>query len=670
LADNLVTKILKEHMERGSTEPGEEVGIQIDQALLQDATGTMACMQLEQIGVDRVQVPLAVQYIDHNVIQLDHKNPDDHLFLQGFAAKYGMYYSKPGNGICHYVHVERFAKPGATMVGADSHTTSSGSVGTIAIGVGGLDVALVLAGRPFETGFPTVIGVELTGELQDWVTPKDVILELLRRRGVSGATNSIFEFYGPGVATIDVTGRTSICNMSTETGATTAIFPSDDRTREWLEAQQRPDDFVELGADEGAEYDEYEHIALDELEPMVAQPHSPGNVVPVSEVAGTKVYQVCIGSSANSGFEDLAIAAAVLKDKSVATDLVMTVTPGSRQILNSIAESGVYADLVRAGARMLEPICGPCVGMGYAPPSDAVSVRTFNRNFPGRSGTQSDQVYLVTPTIAAATALYGEITDPRELGEYPDLPKASMYPAVDDAQILAPASEDEADKIEIHRGPNIHEPPEAEELPEEFKGKVTIVLPDDISTGDLTPDGVEVMAFRSNVAELAKYTLRRFDPDFPEKAQEMAPGIIVGGANYGQGSSREHAALAPLYLGIRAVITKGFARIHRRNLVAQGILPLLFKNEEDYDQFEQGQEWTLPDIRERLNNGDTEVTAQSNGTEITLLAQFSERERNMLIHGGFRRQLREDQEKEKPDAPGTEAPEASGQYGSDEESGP
>ena len=670
MADNLVTKILKEHMERGSTEPGEEVGIQIDQALLQDATGTMACMQLEQIGVDRVQVPLAVQYIDHNVIQLDHKNPDDHLFLQGFAAKYGMYYSKPGNGICHYVHVERFAKPGATMVGADSHTTSSGSVGTIAIGVGGLDVALVLAGRPFETGFPTVIGVELTGELQDWVTPKDVILELLRRRGVSGATNSIFEFYGPGVATIDVTGRTSICNMSTETGATTAIFPSDDRTREWLEAQQRPDDFVELGADEGAEYDEYEHIALDELEPMVAQPHSPGNVVPVSEVAGTKVYQVCIGSSANSGFEDLAIAAAVLKDKSVATDLVMTVTPGSRQILNSIAESGVYADLVRAGARMLEPICGPCVGMGYAPPSDAVSVRTFNRNFPGRSGTQSDQVYLVTPTIAAATALYGEITDPRELGEYPDLPKASMYPAVDDAQILAPASEDEADKIEIHRGPNIHEPPEAEELPEEFKGKVTIVLPDDISTGDLTPDGVEVMAFRSNVAELAKYTLRRFDPDFPEKAQEMAPGIIVGGANYGQGSSREHAALAPLYLGIRAVITKGFARIHRRNLVAQGILPLLFKNEEDYDQFEQGQEWTLPDIREHLNNGDTEVTAQSNGTEITLLAQFSERERNMLIHGGFRRQLREDQEKEKPDAPGTEAPEASGQYGSDEESGP
>src|SRR5919112_285092 len=633
----------------GSVEPGEEVGLQIDQALLQDATGTMACMQLEQIGVDKVQVPLAVQYIDHNVIQLDHKTPDDHLFLQGFAAKYGMYSSKPANGICHYVHVERFAKPGATMVGADSHTTSSGAVGTIAIGVGGLDVALVLAGRPFETGFPTVIGVELTGELQDWVTPKDVILELLRRRGVSGATNSIFEFYGPGVATIDVTGRTSICNMSTETGATTAIFPSDDRTREWLEAQQRSDDFVELGTDEGAEYDEYEHIALDELEPMVAQPHSPGNVVPVSEVAGTKVYQVCIGSSANSGFEDLAIAAAVLKDKSVATDLVMTVTPGSRQILNSIAESGVYADLVRAGARMLEPICGPCVGMGYAPPSDAVSVRTFNRNFAGRSGTPTDQVYLTTPTVAAATALYGVITDPRDLGEYPDLPEAPMYPAGDDSQILPPASKEEAESLEVPKGPNIHPPPESEELPEELAATVAIVLPDDVSTGDLSPDGVEVMAFRSNVPELAKYTLRRFDEEFPRKASEWAPSIIVGGENYGQGSSREHAALAPLHLGVRAVIAKSYARIHRRNLVSQGILALLFNDEEDYDKFEEGQEVTLPDIREHLQNGDREITAQMNGTEITLLADFSDRERNIVLAGGVRRLLRQDEEENAPE---------------------
>src|ERR671939_577708 len=382
MAKNLVTRILEDHMVEGSLDPGEEVGLRIDQTLLQDATGTMACLQFERMGVDRVQVPFAVQYVDHNIIQRDFKNPDDHRFLQAFAAKYGMYYSRPGNGICHYLHVERFARPGATMVGADSHTTSSGAVGSIAIGVGGLDVALVLAGRPFDTAVPTVVGVELTGELQDWVTPKDVILELLRRYGTSGATNSIFEFYGPGVATIPVTGRATICNMSTETGATTAIFPSDDRTREWLEAQQRPDDFVELGADEGAEYDEYEHIALDELEPLIAQPHSPGNVVPVTEVAGTKAYQVCIGSSVNSGFEDLAIAAAVLRDKSVHQDLVMTVTPGSRKILNSIAETGVYADLVRAGARMLESICGPCVGMGWAPPSDSVSVRDVQRELP------------------------------------------------------------------------------------------------------------------------------------------------------------------------------------------------------------------------------------------------------------------------------------------------
>src|SRR5918912_3322083 len=650
MADNLVTKILKEHMENGSVEPGEEVGINIDQVLLQDATGTMACLQLEQIGVERVQVPLAVQYIDHNVIQLDHKNPDDHLFLQGFAAKRGMYYSKPGNGICHYVHVERFAKPGATMVGADSHTTSSGAVGSIAIGVGGLDVALVLAGRPFETWFPTVIGVELTGELQDWVTPKDVILELLRRRGVSGATNSIFEFYGEGVATIPVTGRTSICNMSTETGATTAIFPSDDRTREWLEAQQRPNDFVELKADEGAEYDEYEHIALDELEPLIAQPHSPGNVVPVSEVAGTKAYQVCIGSSVNSGFEDLAIAAAVLKDKSVATDLVMTVTPGSRQILNSIAETSVYADLVRAGARMLEPICGPCVGMGYAPPSDAVSVRTFNRNFPGRSGTPSDQVYLTTPTVAAATALHGVITDPRELGEYPNLPEAPANPAVDDRQILAPAPPEEASGIEIVRGPNIEPPPEAPELPDSLECTVTIVVGDDISTGDLAPDGVEVMSFRSNVPEIAKFTFRRFDPEYHEKAQEMAPGIIVGGHNYGQGSSREHAALAPLHLGIRAVIAKSFARIHRRNLISQGILPLRFKEESDYDRFEQGQKWELPEIRNRLENGDEEVPLTKGDDEVTLLAEYSQRERAILLAGGILRQLREKAEDEQPEA--------------------
>jgi aconitate hydratase len=650
MAKNLVTRIVEDHMVEGSLEPGEEVGLKIDQALLQDATGTMACLQFERMGLDRVQVDLAVQYVDHNVIQLDFKNPDDHRFLQAFAARYGIHFSRPGNGICHYLHVERFARPGATLVGADSHTTSSGALGSIAIGAGGLDVALVMAGQPFQTPAPQVVGVELTGELSDWVTPKDVILELLRRRGVRGGLGRIFEFYGGGVANIDVTGRTTICNMIAELGATTGIFPSDERTREWLKMQQREEDFVELSADDGAGYDEHELIELDRLEPLIAQPHSPGNVVPVQEVAGTKAAQVCIGSSVNSGFADLAVAAAVLRDETVYPGLVMTVTPGSRQILDSIATTGVYSDLVRAGARMLEPVCGPCVGMGQAPPSDAVSVRTFNRNFPGRSGTMTDRVYLTSPTTAVATALKGVITDPRELGEYPELPESPANPAVDDRQILAPASPEEADGIEIVRGPNIEPPPEAPELPDSLEGTVTIVVEDDVSTGDLAPDGVEVMSFRSNVPEISRFTFRRFDPQYHEKAQEMAPGYIVGGHNYGQGSSREHAALAPLHLGIRAVIAKGFARIHRRNLISQGILPLVFKEESDYDRFDQGQTWELPEIRSRLENGDEEVPLKKDDEEVTLLADFSKRERKILLAGGILRQLREKGE-EQPEAP-------------------
>jgi aconitate hydratase len=650
MAKNLVTRIIEDHMVEGSLEPGEEVGLKIDQALLQDATGTMACLQFERMGLDRAQVDLAVQYVDHNVIQLDFKNPDDHRFLQAFAARYGIHFSRPGNGICHYLHVERFARPGATLVGADSHTTSSGALGSIAIGAGGLDVALVMAGQPFQTPAPQVVGVELTGELSDWVTPKDVILELLRRRGVRGGLGRIFEFYGEGVANIDVTGRTTICNMIAELGATAGIFPSDERTREWLKMQQREDDFVELSADDGAGYDEHEHIELDRLEPLIAQPHSPGNVVPVQEVAGTKAAQVCIGSSVNSGFADLAVAAAVLRDETVYPGLVMTVTPGSRQILDSIAGTGVYSDLVRAGARMLEPVCGPCVGMGQAPPSDAVSVRTFNRNFPGRSGTMTDRVYLTSPTTAVATALRGVITDPRELGEYPELPESPANPAVDDRQILDPASPEEADGIEIVRGPNIEPPPEAPELPDSLECTVTIVVEDDVSTGDLAPDGVEVMSFRSNVPEISRFTFRRFDPQYHEKAQEMAPGYIVGGHNYGQGSSREHAALAPLHLGIRAVIAKGFARIHRRNLISQGILPLVFKEESDYDRLDQGQTWELPEIRSRLENGDEEVPLKKDDDEVTLLADFSQRERDILLAGGILRQLREKADKQ-PDAP-------------------
>lgn len=649
MAENLVTKILKDHMVEGALDPGEEVGLRIDQTLLQDATGTMACLQFERMGLERAQVDLAVQYVDHNVIQLDFKNPDDHRFLQAFAARYGLHFSRPGNGICHYLHVERFARPGATLIGADSHTTSSGALGSIAIGAGGLDVALVMAGQPFQTPAPKIVGVELTGVLSDWVTPKDVILELLRRRGVRGGLGRIFEFHGDGVANIDVTGRTTICNMIAELGATTGVFPADERSREWLKMQQREEDFVELSADEGADYDEVEHIELDKLEPLIAQPHSPGNVVTVGEVAGTRAAQVCIGSSVNSGFEDLAVAAAVLRDETVYPGLVMTVTPGSRQILDSIAGTGVYSDLVRAGARMLEPVCGPCVGMGQAPPSDSVSVRTFNRNFPGRSGTMTDQVYLTSPTTAVATALKGVITDPRELGEYPELPDAPANPAVDDRQILAPAPPEEASGIEIPRGPNIEPPPEAPELPDSLEGTVTIVVEDDVSTGDLAPDGVEVMSFRSNVPEISKFTFRRFDPEYHEKAQEMAPGFIVGGHNYGQGSSREHAALAPLHLGIRAVIAKSFARIHRRNLISQGILPLVYKEESDYDGFEEGQQWELPEIRNRLENGDDEVPLRKGDDEVTLLADYSQRERDILLAGGILRQLREKAENEQPE---------------------
>ena len=642
MAENLVAKIFGDHMVSGSFEPGEEVGLGIDQSLLQDATGTMASLQFERMGVDRARVPFAVQYVDHNVIQLDFKNPDDHRYLQAFAARYGVYFSRPGNGICHYLHVERFARPGTTLIGADSHTTSSGALGAIAIGAGGLDVALVMAGQPFEMEVPKVVGVELTGELSDWVTPKDVILELLRRRGVRGGLGRVFEFHGEGVRNLDVTGRTTICNMIAELGATAGIFPSDERTREWLEMQQRPEDFVELSADEGAEYDEREHIELEKLEPLVAKPHSPGNVVPVGEVAGTTVAQVCIGSSVNSGFEDLAVAAAVLRDENVHEGLVMTVTPGSRQILDSIARTGVYSDLVRSGARMLEPVCGPCVGMGQAPPSDSVSVRTFNRNFPGRSGTQTDQVYLTTPTVAAATALRGVITDPRELGDYPELPEAPANPAVDDRQILAPAPEEEAASIEIPRGPNIKPPPEAPELPQTLTCTVTIVVEDDVSTGDLAPDGVEVMSFRSNIPEISRFTFRRFDPDYHEKAREMAPGFIVAGHNYGQGSSREHAALAPLHLGVRAVIAKSFARIHRRNLISQGILALRFAEESDHDKFERGQKWELPELRERLENGDRELPARmEGGTEVKLLAEYSRRERDILLSGGVLRRIRE-----------------------------
>jgi aconitate hydratase len=642
---SLARTILEEHLERGDLVPGQEIALRVDQTLAQDATGTMACMQFELFGVDRVQVETAVVYVDHNILQIDFKNPDDHRFLQGMAARYGLWFSRPGNGICHYVHCERFAVPGKTLVGADSHTTQSGSCGMIAIGAGGLDVAVCMAGHPFELPCPKIVGVFLENELQrPWIQAKDVILELLRRRGVRGGRGAIFEFTGPAVSTLSYTERGTIANMIAELGATGAVFPADEETRSWLSEQQREDDFVALDTGDTGDFDEEEHIDLAELVPLVARPSSPGNVVPVDELVGTELNQVCIGSSVNSSYEDLAICGAVLKGQSLSEKLVSaTATPGSRQILDQITRSGTYVDLLMAGVRMLEPACGPCVGMGQAPPSGSNSLRTFNRNFPGRSGTADDQVFLCSPAVAAASMLTGVISDPRELAapEVPERPGAR--PEVVQRHILEPVPADEAATIEIPRGPNIKPPPEQKPLPDELRMRVLIVAPDDISTGDLSPDGATVMAYRSNVPAIAEFTFQHRDKEFPKRAHEWGGGFIVAGDNYGQGSSREHAALAPAQLGVRAVIAKGFARIHRRNLIAQGIVPLLFQDQADYDKAELGQTWRisrLHSIAEGEDELETEIEAV--GT-ITLTHDLLPREREIVVAGGLIRYLKEQQ---------------------------
>ena len=642
---SLARTILEEHLARGELVPGHEIAISVDQTLVQDATGTMACMQFELFGHERVQVETAVVYVDHNILQIDFKNPDDHRFLQGMAARYGLWFSRPGNGICHYVHCERFATPGKTLVGADSHTTQSGSCGMIAIGAGGLDVAVCMAGHAFELPCPKIVGVFLENELpRPWVQAKDVILELLRRRGVRGGRGALFEFTGPGVATLGYTERGTIANMIAELGATGAIFPSDDETRRWLEEQERAADFVAFDTGDTGDFDEEEQIDLAQLVPLVAKPSSPGNVVPVEEVAGTELAQVCIGSSVNSSYEDLAIVGAVLRGDRISEKFVSaTATPGSRQILDQITQSGTYVDLLMAGVRMLEPACGPCVGMGQAPPSGSNSLRTFNRNFPGRSGTADDNVYLCSPAVAAASMLKGEIADPRELA-VPELPaRPPARPAVVQAHILEPVPPQEAASIEIPRGPNIKPPPEQRELPDRLELRVLIVAPDDISTGELSPDGATVMAYRSNVPAIAEFTFQHRDKEFPRRAKEWGGGFIVAGDNYGQGSSREHAALAPAQLGVRAVIAKSFARIHRRNLIAQGIVPLLFSNASDYDKGELGQAWRISGLQE-IANGVDELSCEIEGVgEITLTHDFLPREREIVVAGGLIRYLKQEQ---------------------------
>jgi aconitate hydratase len=642
---SLAATILEEHLERGELVPGHEIALRVDQTLAQDATGTMAMMQFEAFGVDRVQVETAVVYVDHNILQIDFKNPDDHRFLQAMAARYGAWFSRPGNGICHYVHCERFATPGKTLVGADSHTTQSGSCAMIAIGAGGLDVAVCMAGHPFELPCPKIVGVFLENELgRPWIQAKDVILELLRRRGVRGGRGAVFEFTGPGVTTLSYTERGTIANMIAELGATGAVFPADEETKRWLDEQQRGDVFEELRTGTTGEFDEEEHIDLAELVPLVAKPSSPGNVVPVDELVGTPLAQVCIGSSVNSSYEDLALVGSVLRGQRISERMVSaTATPGSRQILDQITRSGTYVELLMAGVRMLEPACGPCVGMGQAPPSGANSLRTFNRNFPGRSGTADDNVYLCSPAVAAASMLTGEISDPRELSavQLPERPTAR--PEVVQRHILEPVPEEEARSIEIPRGPNIHPPPEQKPLPDELKLRVLIVAPDDISTGDLSPDGATVMAYRSNVPAIAEFTFQHRDPQFARRAKEWGGGFIVAGHNYGQGSSREHAALAPAQLGVRAVIAKSFARIHRRNLIAQGIVPLLFADESDYDKAELGQTWRIGGLHE-IAHGEDELEAEiEDAPTITLTHDLLPREREIVVAGGLIRYLRQEQ---------------------------
>jgi predicted aconitate hydratase len=631
-ARTLTRKIIDDHL---AGESAEEIELRVDQILLEDATGTMACLQFEQLGLDRVRVP-TVSYVDHNVIQFDDRNPDDHQYLRSFAARYGQIYSRPGNGISHYLHLERFGRPGWFLLGADSHTTMAGALGMLAIGAGATEVAVAMAGRPYPVERPVVCGVELRGELRPWVQSKDVVLELLRRRGVRGGRGRVFEFFGEGVACLSATDRGTICNMVMETGATTGIFPSDQRTRAWLAEQGREDEWLELAADADAEYDEVETIDLAELEPLIACPSSPGNVVPVREAAGIEAAQVCVGSSVNSSYEDLAVVAAVLRGSSLPAGLDLSVTPGSRQILDLIVRSGVYSDLLGGGARVLEPACGPCIGVSLAPPAGAVSVRSFNRNFPGRSGTPDDRVFLCSPATAAATALRGAITDPRELGDLPVLEAPPPPdPAVDDRQLVLPPSPEESRRVQLIKGRNIVPPPPVPPLAEEISGRVLIVVPDDVSTGDMAPDGALGLAIWSNIPACARYMFRRFDPEFPARAESFGGGIVVAGHNYGQGSSREQAAFAALYLGVRAVVAKSFARIHRTNLIAQAIVPLVFGDEADYGEVSQGHGWTIRRVAAGIRAGEEKLEAETPHGPVRLDARFTERERAILVAGGL-----------------------------------
>jgi len=631
MGKTLTEKIIEQHLVEGTLERGSDIAIRIDQTLTQDATGTMAYLQFEAIGITRVKTELSVSYVDHNTLQTDFKNPDDHRYLQSIAAKYGLYFSRPGNGICHQVHLERFARPGKTLLGSDSHTPTGGGVGMIAIGAGGLDVAAAMAGVPFRLKMPKIVNVYLTGKLSDFVSAKDVILEVLRRIGVKGAVNKVLEYTGPGIKTLSVPERGTITNMGTETGATTSIFPSDEITKEFLEAQGRGDQWIPLEPDEDAVYDEKIEINLSEIEPLVAEPHSPGNVKTVREIEGLQVDQVCIGSCTNSSLRDLKVVANILKGKTVAVNTVLTISPGSRQVVDHLIRSGEFAYFVEAGARILENACGPCIGMGLAPKTNAISLRTFNRNFLGRSGTKSAKVYLVSPETAAVSAIEGKLTDPRKFGEFPKIEMPKTFINVDN-MIIPPLPPEKAKEIEIIRGPNIKPLPEFNQLPDKLEGEVLLKVEDDITTDHIMPAGAKILPLRSNIPEISKFVYNVIDPNFPERALEKNGGFIVGGENYGQGSSREHAAIAPKYLGIKAVIVKSFARIHLANLINFGIVPLTFENKEDYNKIEQGDHFEIDLIT--LDTGKVILKNLTKNIEIPLTHSLSETEIEVLKAGG------------------------------------
>jgi aconitate hydratase len=631
---SLTYKILAAHLVEGNLESGEEIGVRIDQTLTQDATGTMAYLQLEEMGVDQVQTKRSISYVDHNMLQDGFENADDHRYLQSVSAKHGVIFSRPGNGICHQVHRERFGAPGQTLLGSDSHTPTAGGIGMLAMGAGGLDVAVAMAGQPYYLPCPLVTLVKLTGNLQPWVTGKDIILELLRRLTVKGGVGRIMEYGGPGVDTLPVADRFTVTNMGAELGATTSVFPSDELTKEYLNAQERGDDWSAWSADADADYDEVVEIDLNTLEPLIAQPHSPDAVVKVRDVAGTPTQQVNIGSCTNSSYHDLGIAASMLRGRSVHADLSMTVTPGSKQVFEMIARHGELADLIAGGCRVLESACGPCIGNGQAPSSGAVSVRSFNRNFVGRSGTRDAQVYLASPETCVATALTGKITDPRDLGiDHVNVGEPSEYTINDDMVIRPPA---DSDAVEVVRGPNITPLGQFDQLADALNGRVLIKTEDNITTDHIMPAG-RWLKYRSNVPKYSEATFNILDEEFPQRCHDWGGGIVIGGDNYGQGSSREHAALIPRWLGVKAKIVKSFARIHLANLVNFGIIPLTFADPSDYDRIEFGDELELAGIREAIERGDETITVsnKSKGTTFEVTHALTARARKVLLAGGM-----------------------------------